>query len=76
MEIKQFYHSKTFWFNVITILIGIIEVLTKQYPLDPTILASIIGIGNLLLRFLDGQPIMVGKKKFGRQDTSPNPYAK
>jgi hypothetical protein len=59
---KQWYQSKTFWFNVITMLIGIIQVISKSYPISPELLALIVGVGNLILRSLSGEPIVFGSK--------------
>ena len=63
---KEFYQSKTFWFNVLTIGLGIIEVITKTYPVSPEILVLINGVGNLFLRMLSGQPITFGGKSLFR----------
>ncbi len=65
MENKQWYQSKVLWFNVITILLGVIQVITKTYPINTEALAVIMGIGNLLLRVLDGKPLQFGKRVFG-----------
>jgi len=48
---KRWYASKTLWFNVITIMLGILQVVTDVYPIDPALLAMLMGIGNVLLRF-------------------------
>jgi len=67
MEIKQWYTSKVLWFNIITILIGVIQVISKTYPIDTEVLAVIMGIGNMLLRILDGQPLQIGNTTFGKK---------
>lgn len=56
---KEFYKSKTFWFNVVTILIGVVEVISNTYPIDPQVLLLINGLGNLFLRLLSGDPITI-----------------
>lgn len=66
-KIKQFYASKTFWLNAISILIAVIALASQSFPLNPEWVAFIVGVGNLLLRFIEGKPIMVGSKKFGRE---------
>lgn len=67
METKQWYASKTLWFNVITIILGVVQVITKTYPIETEALALIMGVGNMLLRILDGQPLQIGKKTFGKK---------
>jgi len=44
--------SKTVWFNVIMLAIGVITILSKNHSIDPKILADITGIGNLILRLV------------------------
>ena len=56
--------SKTFWFNAITILIGVVEVISKTYTIPPEILSLIIGIGNVFLRLLTSEQIVsIGGKR-------------
>lgn len=61
---KNIFNSKTFWFNTITILIGVIQVVNKSYPIPPEILGLIMGFGNLILRTLTGEPVKFGNKTF------------
>jgi hypothetical protein len=49
--------SKTFYFNLITILLGTIQVVSNTYPLPPEVLTLILGIGNLVLRMMTQEPI-------------------
>jgi len=63
---KNILQSKTFWFNVITIIIGIVEVINGSYPIPPEILGLINGFGNLILRTLTGEPVKFGSKTFFR----------
>lgn len=66
-ETKQWYLSKTLWFNVITILIGVLEVVSQTYPIPQNILALIVGIGNMLLRIFDtNKPIGFGNKTLSK----------
>ena len=58
---KSIWSSKTFWFNVITILLGFAEVVAKTYPIPPEVLALIIGLGNLVLRMITSQPVTIGR---------------
>lgn len=65
---KEFYKSKTFWFNIITILLGIIEVVNKTYPISAQVLAMIMGFGNLILRLISGEQLTFGGRTiFGKK---------
>ena len=65
---KQFYKSKTVWFNVITIGLGIMGVFNQTYPIDPQTMAFIVGIGNLILRLISEEKIAFGKRNlFGKK---------
>jgi len=66
MNDKPWFTSKTLWFNVITIALGSLEIITKTYPIDPGILAIIMGLGNVILRFISGNAITIAGKKFAR----------
>ncbi len=44
--------SKTIWFNILTLGLAAFGIITDQYPIDPKLLLSINGIGNLFLRAL------------------------
>lgn len=57
---KKWYQSKTIWFNLITIALGIFGVINDVYSIDPKLLALINGIGNVFLRFLTDQKISLG----------------
>ena len=64
METKSIWKSKALWFNVVTIALGIIQVVAKTYTIPTEILALIVGIGNILLRmFSDNVPLTVGGKR-------------
>jgi hypothetical protein len=65
MNTKQWFKSRTLWFNVITILIGVVQVIAKTYPIPVDVLALIIALGNMILRVISGQPISFGNKVFG-----------
>jgi len=65
---KSILKSKTLWFNVITIAIGLVEVITKTYPIDPQALAFIMGFGNFLLRLLSGDALTIGGKPLVKKD--------
>lgn len=49
--IKPIWKSWTFWFNAITLVLGIFQIITDTYTIDPQVIALVNGIGNVLLRF-------------------------
>jgi len=49
---KPIWKSKTIWFNVITLTLGILEVINGVYLVDTQQLLLINGVGNLLLRYV------------------------
>ena len=68
-KIPQWFTSKTFWLNLIGIVLAILALASQSFPIDAKVVTFVIGVGNILLRFLDGQPIMIGSKKFGKEET-------
>lgn len=50
MKTKKIWQSWTFWFNLITVILGALDVLTQQGILSPTVYAIILAIGNIVLR--------------------------
>lgn len=61
---KSIFSSKTAWFNV---LLGILPVIGTNIPAlgflaDPQIIATFGAVGNIVLRFLTGQPVSVTGK--------------
>lgn len=68
MNTKSIFSSKTFWFNTISILISILTIINPDflaaYKLSPdsqkivlTTIGFIIGVGNIILRFLTSQAV-------------------
>ena len=68
-DAKPFWESKTFWFNAFVLGLGILSFLVY----DPTastmfredvikIMVLVLGIGNLILRFLTKQPITLKRQ--------------
>lgn len=49
---KSWWKSKTLWFNLIVLLMGSVQLYADTYPVPPEVLGLILGIGNLLLRFV------------------------
>ena len=61
MQTKSIWASKTLWLNVITIALGIFEVVTKTYTVSPEIIGLVNGLGNILLRmFSANEPLTIG----------------
>lgn len=61
MEGKDFYKSKTFWVNLVAIVASIAGVFSLDLGLDPetqtAVVASIMGVVNIVLRFITKEPI-------------------
>ena len=49
---KPWYLSRTLYFNAITLTLGIVDVVAGLGVVDPSILALVMGVGNVLLRFV------------------------
>jgi len=47
---KPMWKSKTVWFNLITLALGVIEILNGVYVVDAQQLLLVNGVGNLFLR--------------------------
>lgn len=63
---KPFWQSKTFWFNAITILVGVLGQVTSLFTFSAqtnSIIAGVLAVGNTILRFLSGQPITFSNPK-------------
>lgn len=54
---KPAWKSKTLYFNLLTIALGVLEVYTGVYYVDPQLLALINGVGNVVLRFVTSEPV-------------------
>lgn len=55
---KNWWKSKTLWFNFVVLVIGVVEVVTQVYVIPPDVLVLVDGVGNVLLRFLTTDPIV------------------
>lgn len=62
-SVRPIWQSKTFWLNVISILVASLLALEPDMiPLDPRWLAWIISVLNILLRFItDGRITLTGQ---------------
>ena len=68
MESKKWYQSVVLWFNVVTILLGVLEVVSKSYYIPQEYLGMFMGIGNIILRVLRPEvPLAFGSKIFGKK---------
>lgn len=55
---KPFWQSKTFWLNVVTIVLAILTITEPGLiGIDPKMLLWITGVLNIVVRFLTDQPI-------------------
>ena len=61
MESKKIWQSKTFWFNLVSGLVGVVGVLQGNELInDPKVqaaFASVVSVGNIVLRLLTDKPI-------------------
>ena len=48
---KPIWQSRTFWFNVVSLTVALVEILPPRYAVP------IITVGNIVLRFLTTVPI-------------------
>jgi uncharacterized membrane protein len=66
MPSKPFWESKTFWVNLVLALIAILELATDALPLPEgsgVWLVFIIGVLNIVLRFVTVQPVSLTDEK-------------
>lgn len=54
---SYFLSSRRFWVNFITIVVGIVGLITKQFPIYANLGAMVVGILNLILSTISSQPI-------------------
>ena len=57
MAKKQWYLSKTLWFNAISITLLGVEAYAQVYVLNPQLHLFLTALGNAILRFMTQQPI-------------------
>ncbi len=65
---KRWWASKTIWVSILTFIIGLLGFLAGQdfvtnHPQLPAFIAMALGILNVLLRFVTGRPIAVGRNR-------------
>lgn len=56
---KEWYRSKTLWYNVIVLIMGVFQLVSGIYVVPQEMLTLALGLGNLLLRFLTAGPIHI-----------------
>lgn len=64
MEPKPIWYSKTFWFNVITLVVMIAGALSDPATYGPEIAkwaALILPVGNVVLRWMTNQPVTLSR---------------
>ncbi len=54
---KKWFLSKTLWFNLLTIALGVVDVVSGVYVINPEYIALINGVGNVLLRIVTTEPV-------------------
>ena len=59
MEPKSLFASKTFWFNAVLVVGEILQLVLSLNILPPGTAVLIGGIGNIVLRRLTNQPVVV-----------------
>ena len=57
MITKKWYTSRTLWLNVLAIALFVVEYMTQQSWVTVSISAMIVGILNMVVRFMTSQPI-------------------
>ena len=57
MSTKKFYLSKTFWVNVLALLVFVIQFYRQDFVMPAEVLASILAIINLILRWITKEPV-------------------
>ena len=67
---KKWWMSKTLWTNVVILLITLITTAITQKLIAPEIGAAVLGIANIILRFLTNQPIDTGNGGVSTQVTT------
>ena len=57
MSTKKFYLSKTFWVNVLALLVFVIQFYRQEFVLPAEAQAGVLAIINLLLRWITKEPV-------------------
>ena len=54
---KEFWKSKTFWVNLIGLLVLVAQYSGEINVISPELLAGILGVLNFVLRFFTSEPV-------------------
>lgn len=57
VSMKSWLRSKTLWFNVSAGMLGVVLAALETAPIKPEVLAGVLAVGNIGLRFLTTQAI-------------------
>lgn len=62
-ETKSLWKSKTFWFNTISGVIGVVGQIQGFLP-PPALpyVAAVVAVGNIVLRMITDQPVSISGK--------------
>ena len=58
--VKSLWTSKTFWFNVLSALLEVFQLVTQYQLLPPGITTIAVNIINIFLRMVTTQPVTMG----------------
>ena len=65
---KPFWKSKVFWFNVLAVLVFVADMFGfAGFEPDPTVIALVAAIMNILLRFFTSQAVFVRRARFDQR---------
>ena len=70
---KKWYASKVLWTNIVVLLITLVTTAITQKIIAPEIGAAVLGVANIILRFLTNQPIDTGSGGVSTQVTTTVP---
>jgi hypothetical protein len=66
VEAKEFWQSKTFWVNVMVIVVAVLDLLSKQPFVPPQYVPFVlfaVGVVNIVLRAITDKPVTFGLLK-------------
>lgn len=62
MNTTYFIYSKRFWFQALTIGLGVYGIIAQQFPINPALTAIVVGIINLFLAKISDKPLGFSRK--------------
>ena len=54
---KSLFASRTFWFNLLVVILTFVMQNINQLPLDPTLMITVTAVINMILRYLTTRPV-------------------